>query len=77
MSHLVFIDRIEGDVAVLETADAASFTLPVDLLPPGAREGTWLRLSLDIDPQETADARAEVASLREGLVDDDGEDFAL
>jgi hypothetical protein len=77
MSHRVFIDRIEGDLAVLEGVDAVSFTLPTTLLPPDAPEGTWLRLSLEVDPEETATAKAKVASLRDGLVDDDGEDFAL
>jgi hypothetical protein len=77
MPILVCVDRIEGDLAVLEAADQASFTLPRSLLPPEAGEGTWLRLSLDVDPEETARARASVASLRADLVDDGEEDFAL
>ena len=77
MSFLVCVDRIDGDLAVLEAADKTSFTLPTSLLPPEAGEGSWLRLSLGVDHEETTRARESVARLRDGLVDDDGDDFAL
>ena len=72
------IDRIEGDVAVLEATDGASYTLSVGLLPEGSREGSWLRMHLELDPDGTQAASDRVSALRADLVvEDDGEDFAL
>lgn len=39
---VVVVDRVEGDVAVVEAADGALFDWPVAALPPGAREGDRL-----------------------------------
>ena len=72
------IDRFEEDVAVLESESGASYMTSLGLLPDGAREGDWLRVSLEIDPDATGDARARVTALRaQILVDDDGGDFVL
>lgn len=72
------IDRIEDDLAILETADGVSYTLSLALLPQGAREGSWLRVHLELDPDGTQAARDRVSALRTDLVvEDDGEDFAL
>ena len=74
----VVIDRFEEDTAVLESASGASYIISLGLLPEGAREGDWLRISLEIDPDATGDARAKVTALRaQILVDDDGGDFTL
>ena len=40
------IDRIEGEVAVIELPNAALCDLPVAWLPPPAREGDRLRVRL-------------------------------
>lgn len=47
----VFIDRIEGDLAVvgLSDDDRVKFNLPLKYLPEGAAEGTHLRLSFKVD----------------------------
>jgi hypothetical protein len=47
----VFIDRIEGDLAVvvLSEDDSVKFNLPAKYLPDGAGEGTHLRLSFKVD----------------------------
>lgn len=72
------VDRIEGDLAVLESPQGVSYTLSVGLLPEGATEGTWLRVNLELDPEETQLARERVSRMRaELVVEDDGEDFAL
>jgi len=72
------VDRIEGDIAVLESADGASYTVSVALLPAGAQEGSWLRMQLELDPEGTRAASERVAGLRAELIEeDDGEDFAL
>ena len=40
------VDRIEGEHAVLEWSEGSWSSLPVQLLPPGVREGDRLRLRL-------------------------------
>ena len=72
------VDRIEGDMAVVESPDGESYTLSAGLLPAGAKEGSWLHMKLEVDPEGTQLARERVAALRAQLiVEDDGEDFAL
>ena len=70
---LLFIDAIEGTHArLLSGVDA--FDVPLRLLPAGATEGTWLRLSLTPAPAPPDEAEA----LRAKLVrDDDGGDIKL
>lgn len=46
---LIFVDAVEEDQARLLLGEEA-FTAPVALLPDGAREGSWLRLSLVVVP---------------------------
>jgi hypothetical protein len=76
------IDRIEGQVAVLEIASMTVEVAVADL-PVGAVEGTWLRLSADVsdflvDLQATAAARAEIEELQRKAFDgDDGGDIEL
>jgi len=36
---ILVVDRIEGGVAAVELADATIVHLPVEVLPPGVREG--------------------------------------
>ncbi len=72
----VFLDRIEGDVAVL-IADAGTLKIPARLLPQGAREGTYLKLALEPDPEAQKAAEARAAAARRGRKKDDGGDFAL
>ena len=65
---LLFVDAIEGGQARL-LLDEEAFTVPASLLPPGAREGTWLRLSLRVVPAPPSRADA----IRKRLArDDDG-----
>ncbi|MBQ8381875.1 MAG: DUF3006 domain-containing protein [Clostridia bacterium] len=45
------IDRIEGDVAVVETAAGKTVELPRASLPEGAKEGTVLRIAVDEEEQ--------------------------
>jgi len=71
------VDRVDSDIAVLETEAGETVTFPASLLPPGAVEGTWLRLTLEPDPEGTKAAREKIAELRGELMEDDGEDFAL
>jgi len=47
---MLFIDSIEDEQALVLLGEK-SYPLPCALLPPGAREGSWLGLSLDAAQQ--------------------------
>lgn len=65
------IDRFEGDLAVLLLPDGDQrLNLPRKLLPPKAKEGSWLTLemiggeprNIKLDPQATASARQRITA---------------
>ena len=70
MNVKAVVDRFEGDKAVILVGEEEE-QLVVDRgkLPPGTREGDWLKadvqddvlLSADLDPEETARAGARIA----------------
>ena len=68
-SARIVVDRIEGDLAVVEIAGQI-IDLPVGILPDGAREGSVLQLTIangsDADGRERL-ARMQSAS---GISDD-------
>ena len=73
----LFLDRIEGDVAVLLDGKR-EVNLPRAYLPAGAREGDVLRLALTRDPEATKKVQQQVKNLRDKLgSDDDGGDLKL
>ena len=45
------IDRIEGDLAVVELAVGKTVTIPLSALPEGAKEGSVLSIVLDKDEE--------------------------
>lgn len=68
---IVTIDRMEGELAVLELADGTTQTTPVTALPAGAREGSKLEVTeggylLRDDLKEDAKSRilAKMARLK-------------
>jgi hypothetical protein len=63
---LLYVDAIENDRARL-VLDEDAFTVPARLLPDGAREGSWIRLSGRVVPAPPSDA----AKIREKLARDD------
>lgn len=78
MSHSVFVDRIEGGVAVLATDTGKPFEVPKTLLPVGIGEGRWLTVSFAPDPAKDKAMAGKAAALRGKLSrDDDGGDFSL
>ena len=67
------IDRIEGEVAVIEH-DGHTFDIPVSVLPDGYREGSLLSLVLT-SSDSTQDAEARLERLRARDADPDHIDF--
>ena len=57
------IDRIEGEVAIIEHA-GNTFEVPLDLLPEGAQEGSRLSFTLLPPGSQRANAEARLARLR-------------
>ena len=70
---LLFIDAIEDDRARLLLGEEA-FDIPRRLLPRDAREGTWVRLSLQPAPAPPDEGAAIRDRLGKG---DDGGDIKL
>ncbi|HUV05326.1 MAG TPA: DUF3006 domain-containing protein [Armatimonadota bacterium] len=58
-----FVDRIEGDKAVVLVGEHEQWTLVVakDLLPEGAGEGSVLRITIRCDAKQTAEAAQQVS----------------
>lgn len=48
----MILDRIEGDIAVLELDNGTLIQVPAGLLPAEAKEGDCLRLTVDADTTE-------------------------
>jgi hypothetical protein len=72
-----FIDRIEGDWAVL-ISKGVERRVPRKSLPHGAREGAYLTPDLQcVDRAATEASEREARSLRGRLEKDDGGDFSL
>lgn len=68
----IVVDRIEGDIAVLEV-NGQAVHLPVSALPEGAGEGSVLRLTLAAST--TRDAAARLARMQSSS--DISDDFTL
>ena len=62
------IDRFEGDYAVLLAGDKErQIDMPRDLLPEGAREGSCITISLELDTQREARQRERMEGMLEKL----------
>ncbi|MCK9278081.1 MAG: DUF3006 domain-containing protein [Methanoculleus sp.] len=63
------LDRVEEHLAVLllREDESVRFTLPLALLPEGAREGDILEIAIHRDVAATAEARRRVAERIERL----------
>jgi hypothetical protein len=47
---LLFVDAVEGETARLLLQEGPAFEVPARLLPAGAVEGSWVRISLALAP---------------------------
>jgi Protein of unknown function (DUF3006) len=63
------IDRIEEGIAVLISVEEepVCMTVPVSLLPPGAKEGDIVNIAIEHDDGATATSKNRVSSLIEKL----------
>lgn len=64
-STSLIVDRIEGTIAVCETASASIVDVPLSDLPEGTKEGSVLRLengSYVIDAEEERSRRSRIES---------------
>lgn len=73
MSQLrVFVDRIEGNMAVLLTEeDGQQLILPVRLLPNKCAEGDVIDITFEINKEAAKKAKQEVQNLIDELSGDD------
>ena len=63
------IDRVEGDLAVVLVGEKGEIKLniPFSLLPEGCKEGEVLNISIERDPEATAQAKERVTGLMDKL----------
>jgi hypothetical protein len=67
---LLSLDRFEGKnkaIAVLVTDDGLTINIPRTLLPPGARAGDVLAMTLERDPEATRKLGEETRKLQQDL----------
>lgn len=72
-NQLLFVDAIEAGIARL-LLGVEAFEVPARLLPADAKEGSWLRLSLELAPAPPDGADLLRRKLGQG---DDGGDIKL
>lgn len=64
------IDRFEGDYAVVLVGDKeVKLNVPKELLPKDAREGSWLKITFELDPEGTKKQEEKVSDLIKKLKD--------
>jgi hypothetical protein len=62
------IDRLEGDLAVVLCGEKEiKIDVPRVLLPENAGEGDWIKISFELDPEETEKRRERVQGLLDRL----------
>lgn len=65
-NFIFIIDRFEEDWAVLEY-ESKTYNVPRALLPEDAKEGDVLRISLEIDREETLKRKKAIKKLEDEL----------
>jgi hypothetical protein len=63
----LIIDRFEGSWAVLEVPDGTVFNFPRSLLPPEAKEGDVLEISLSVNEEATRERRERIRNFLNDL----------
>ncbi len=58
------IDRIEGNLAVVLVGDKeVKIDVPLEILPVEAREGSWLKITFELDPEGTKKQKEKISDL--------------
>lgn len=68
----VVIDRIEEEVAIMEKEDGSFVEMSKRLIPPEAREGDILLIT--VDAESTVTREEEITSLMDELWESDGDE---
>ena len=68
MKVRVVVDRIEGEIAVLEVEGEGIVEWPVKFLPRGIREGNILDVEFEINREAEATQRAKISKLQQELL---------
>lgn len=63
------IDRIEGDLAVLEIEGKSEVIWPVKFLPSGIKPGNILDITISLNPEAEKKQREKIKKLQEKLKD--------
>lgn len=61
------VDRIEGNLAVLEIAGKIEITWPINLLPNGTKPGNILDINISLNPQAEKKQREKIKKLQDRL----------
>lgn len=61
-----FIDRIEGNFAVI-LSDDDEITLPANALPDDVGEGDWVKIFIEKDQEETERQQNEIGNIQDRL----------
>ncbi|MBA7634947.1 hypothetical protein ES703_42546 [subsurface metagenome] len=62
------VDRIEGDLAVVELEWREVVNIPLKYLPEGTREGNVLDIIFRINPEREKERRGEIKKLQKELL---------
>jgi len=62
------VDRFEGELSVVLVGDEETqIEIPKKLLPAGVKEGSWLKLNLELDPKGTRKQKEKISNLLDRL----------
>jgi len=69
MKVRVVVDRIEGDLAVLEVGGKGIVEWPMEFLPRGLKEGAILDVEFTINKEAEREQRAKISDLQKELLE--------
>jgi hypothetical protein len=62
------VDRIEGDLAVVETEWREMVNIPLQYLPKGTREGNVIDITFRLNPEKEKKRRKDIIKLQQELL---------
>lgn len=68
--NIAIVDRIEGDIVVLELIDPRyDFQLPLEIFPEDVHEGAAVELNFKLRPEIEEKRREEISQLQDELIE--------